>query len=168
MPATRLRFSEPWMTPTEKRLVNHLSTELTRFFEAYGVDLSPLLRLRARDVVLGALWVRGLESAYGTDLPVSGDDANGAGDLKHRAFFLDTHGKAQERLRKAMKELEDHCARAGTPVDVNLANAVKPVMEKAPAVFSRLAELQAEIRAGRDARRVPPEEGDPLPKDEFV
>ncbi len=39
-------------------------------------------------------------------------------------------GKARERMRKAMKELEDFCDRAGKPIEEGLADTVKPIMKK--------------------------------------
>lgn len=43
--------------------------------------------------------------------------------------------KVRERLRRAVRELEDYCARAGTPIDQGLADQLRPFILKTRAVL---------------------------------
>ena len=86
-------------------------------FSAHDAEVSPSVALRAEGVA------DALESA---PPPVA---------------LLNHIGKARERLRIAINELEDHYSKAGTPFKMGLAERVKPLLKKA-----RLQPPMAEFR----------------------
>ena len=53
-------------------------------------------------------------------------------DTKVRAeiSLIEAHGKASERWRKTMKELNDYCATTGRPLNMGLADFMKPIILK--------------------------------------
>jgi hypothetical protein len=52
-------------------------------------------------------------------------------------------GKAQERLRKAVKELEEYYARTGSPIEIGLADLMKPVLKRAEGVLEDALEFES-------------------------
>jgi len=164
-------FVEHWMDEEERRYAEALSVEFEAFLGERHVHASPLLHLRTRDVIVGILMVRRAEASFadqGAEAKRRQEEGDGASDFKTQALLLNTHGRAAERLRKAMRDLEVHCRQVGSPIDVSLANVVRPAMEKLPDVFDDMAKLQRDLLEARDAQKIPPEAGDPIPVDEFV
>lgn len=64
--------------------------------------------------------------------------------VRAELVLVDAHGKASERWRKAMKELEEYCDSAGRPVNIGLADIMKPIIQRAEKV---LKEAEAEAAA---------------------
>lgn len=152
---------ESWMSDSERRDAAALAADFLTHAQGCGAEDSPALRLRCADVVAAAL----LLARAGRPLA---DDADAELDSKRLAADLDTHGKAQERLRKALKEFEDHCARADPSDQKNLADLMAPIMEQAPELYERLAQLQQTRRNQRDSRPDPAKKGDPLKRQDVV
>ncbi len=63
--------------------------------------------------------------------------------LRVELLLADAHGKASERWRKTMKELEEHCASTGRPMTGGLAEYMKPIIKKANAALAQ-AKLEEE------------------------
>ncbi len=116
-------------------LVQALLADMRLLFQQAGIAPTSLLLLRVQDVVYSFLLVMELEAALRQ--PLEPDDSK-ARDTTGRAAWLrevEAIGRARERLRKAMKELEDTCARMGRPVDGSLAERMLPLLEKTEGVI---------------------------------
>jgi len=109
-------------TPTAHALWRAVAGALTQ----YGADPTPWMLLRAGDIVMSHIDVRRLELHLVESLESGATPAPAA---------FDAVGKARERLRKAVKDFEDARARAGTRVDVGLADRVLPMLDRAAGVL---------------------------------
>jgi hypothetical protein len=119
---TNLALGETWMSTDELELNLQLVRGVEQLLKNRGVAESPLLVLRVDDIVVSWLLTRRLEAGLGP-----GDD----GEVpRTSASQADAIGKSRERLRKAIKELEEYCERAGTPIDTGLADRMKPVIQE--------------------------------------
>lgn len=108
--------------------------EMSQLLAACAVVPTPTIVLRVHDVATTLTIALALEDplleglAAGQEMPSSA---------------LESAAKARERWRKAMKELEDSCARAGSPIDQGLPDEVRPLLRKAEGV------LEAALTANR-------------------
>ena len=50
-------------------------------------------------------------------------------------------------MRKAMKDLEDCCAKAGTPITPGIAESFKPMLKRAAGVMDDALRYEAERRS---------------------
>ena len=105
-----------------------------RLFLERGVEETPFLALRVADVAIHHLLVRRLEANLRPNAEASGAPISAA--------LADQIGKARERLRKTIRELEDACARLGRPLDIGYADAVLPLVRQTADLLHR-AELSA-------------------------
>lgn len=118
-----------------------------------GVPLTPLILVRLEDLATAwliarrledALWHRGVFCAAPPKRRQDTDDAAQA-----VSPLVEQSGKARERVRKAMKDLEEACEKLGTPIDQGLADAVRPLLRAADGVLAdALAFEQAKQRDG--------------------
>jgi len=118
-------WREPWMTEEERRIMGYFMVLIRRLFKARGIQDTPLIALRAIDVGIHCLLVRRLELVLTPTVKENGEitlDISGA--------MADHIGKTRERLRKAIRELEDACARLGSPVDVGIADQLLPLVRE--------------------------------------
>jgi len=83
-------------THQEHIKVRHLVYAIKDLFSAHDAEVSPSVALR----------VEGVPDAFEPAPPP--------------VALLTVIGKARERLRKAIKELEDHYSKAGTPIQMTL------------------------------------------------
>ncbi len=120
-----LARGDSWMTPDERRHVKKFVAAIARLFSGYGVEETPLLTLRVGDVAIHHLLVRRLEKGLA---PVVDNQGERVAELS--GALADQIGKGRERLRKAVRELEDACARLGRPIDVGLADRMLPLVRK--------------------------------------
>ncbi len=116
-----------------------LLAEFEGMFEQFGVPDTPCRNLRMLDVVIAYVHARRLDALLADAQANAESEAKGPPQLS----LFDAAGKAHERMRKAMKELEDYCNKAGTPVDVGLADIMKPIIEKAEGVLEDALEFEA-------------------------
>ena len=130
-----------------------------------GAVANPLLEFRLKDILISQLLARRLEQElirkeYGGEFnggfqekqePQEEDNAK---DAKTHApanapkketpkrpsliTLIEAIGKARERARKAIKELEEHCAKRETPINIGLADYMKPLIEKAGGILDEL------------------------------
>lgn len=125
-------WREAWMTEDERRIMRQFMAAIRRFFKARGVQETPLLALRVIDLGIHGLLVRRLESALSPTI-----EENGEVTMTVSGPTADHIGKARERLRKSIRELEDACARLGSPVDVGLADELLPLVRKTKALLHK-------------------------------
>jgi hypothetical protein len=121
----RVAEGEHWMDAEERLCARDLVERLAAQFDARGVVETPLLALRVNDLVVSLLLVRRIESQL-AELPECPESEKP--NARSPATLAEAVGKARERMRKAMKELEDSCAKLGTPIDRGLADALRPIM----------------------------------------
>ena len=122
MKLNTLARGEVWMSDGEAELSRDLVRGLGKLLRARGVAENPLLVLRVNDVVVSWLLARRMEESLGCD---------GAGEsARTTPAQADAVGKSRERLRKSIKDLEEYCVRAGTPIDTGLADLMKPVIQQ--------------------------------------
>ena len=133
-----------WMTSEESALTGVLAKSMADDFARHGVADSPLLAMRAEDVIVSYLHVRRVEAPL--KQPES-DQSGNPPDAKTIVALIETAGKARERLRKAMKELEDACAKAGTPIDGGIADQMKPLLKQAEGVLEDALRFEKEKSA---------------------
>jgi hypothetical protein len=122
MKMTTLALGETWMSADELELNRQLVDGVKKLLEDRGVAENPLLVLRVDDIVVSLLLTRRMEANLGP-----GEDGE---TPRTSAAQADAIGKTRERLRKAIKELEEYCERAGTPIDTGLADLMKPVIQE--------------------------------------
>ena len=80
-------------------------------------------------------------------------------DTLSRDFIVcvETLLKTLEKWRKAMNELEDVCAKAGTPIDVGVADKMKPLLRETQGVMDKaLKQVAARPRKARPRRAALP------------
>ncbi len=119
-------WREPWMTEEERRIMGYFMVLMRRVFKARGIQDTPLIALRVIDVGIHCLLIRRLELAL---IPTVKEDGEVTLDITGAA--ADHIGKTRERLRKAIRELEDACARLGSPVDIGIADKLLPFVREA-------------------------------------
>ena len=116
---------ETWMTDAEHLFLRKFVKSMCVLFNGQGVQESPLLALRLADVAVHLLLARRQEMA----LTVAAD-GEGAAVPGITGALADQVSKGRERLRKAVRELEDACARLGKPLDTGLAEEMLPLVRK--------------------------------------
>ena len=146
-----LAHGAPWMTPEETEVTQRFVRGMKRLFKRHGVKETPLLALRVDDVIVSYLLVCRIEA--GLEHRTAGEpegSAKGTGRASNSLVSLvDAAGKARERMRKAMKELEDLCGSGETANGgLGLADLLKPLMTKTDGVI----ELALTGADGEDAR----------------
>lgn len=125
MTLTTLTHGEPWMTSQEHDLNRDLIRAIAEFLAAAGVPETALVALRVNDVAATWLLVRRLETVL---TPAQGEPAPCPTSAQ-----ADAIGKCRERLRRAIKELEECCARTGTPVRQGLVEHMHQTIQKVEA-----------------------------------
>jgi hypothetical protein len=142
-----LSRGKDWMTAKECAVTGAFVAEMDATFEAGAVVVTPLMVLRTEDVLVSHLMVQRIEQ----DLAEDGDPDMDPKEQRARPLALiEAAGKARERLRKAMKELEDACTKAGTPIDTGLADRMRPLLQQTEGTIEdalRFAEEKREREA---------------------
>ncbi len=126
MELSTLARGETWMNEEESALNRQFVQGVGELLHDRGVVLNPLLTLRINDVLVSWLLVRRMERNL-AEVDSSAELPEAPQTTPAQA---DAIGKSRERLRKSIKDLEDYCARAGTPIDTGLADAMKPVIQQ--------------------------------------
>lgn len=119
-------------------------------FERQGVVETPLTLLRVEDIFVNHTLALRAEQALADALAAQAGTGADDSSKPLAPGFEESIGKARERLRKSMKELEESCAKAGTPIDIGLADVMKPILKKAEGVLE--SALRAEPRKRRETR----------------
>ncbi|MFA7693678.1 MAG: hypothetical protein GX117_06945 [Candidatus Hydrogenedentes bacterium] len=123
MVLTKILRREPWLTKSERRYIHVFLQGVEELFASCDVKYSPLLSLRVADVAVHMLLVRRWEQGL-----IPGEEESEKVDA--RGSLFEQVMKTRERLRKSIKELEDACARLGTPVDTGIAGKVLPLVRQ--------------------------------------
>lgn len=123
MELKKLKQGEWWMDEGERRQAREFINRMMKLFQGAGVLETPLLALRVQDLLVHWILAQRLERA----LLLSPEETPAE---KALAAAADAIGKNRERIRKAMKELEEYCQKAGTPIDRGIADEMKPILEK--------------------------------------
>jgi hypothetical protein len=141
-----------WMDDGERKLTCDITLAMAQDFARRGVPDSPLLAMRLEDVIVSYLHVRRAELAIGK--PSEAKDANEdakdkvkgsvKGNVRENAALIEAAGKARERLRKAMKELEETYAKTAPSIHGGIAVQMKPLLKKAEGVLEDALRYEAE------------------------
>lgn len=116
---------EAWMTIEERQLVRRFVREMKKLLKEQDTAPAPLLALRINDVVNSYILVRRAERTALMPLPEEEDFAPA-----RRSF--DEIGKALDRLRKAMQDLDAALpAPTTTPQSADLATFLQPIFAQA-------------------------------------
>lgn len=135
MPMKNAIAYKAWEAPEARRIYRTMNTSFRRFFQQHGVPETPFLLLHADDVIAAALTAACLEKMLAgfaaAEEPLSQEPRDA--DMRLRALITvaDAAGKARERMRKAMKDLEEYCSRNGVAAGGGIADIMKPILEKA-------------------------------------
>lgn len=116
-------WRETWMTEEERKLMRSLMAAIRRLFKEKGVQETPLLAMRVIDLGIHFLLSRRLELVLTPGVKDTGEVT-----LDISGPQADHIGKTRERLRKAIRELEDACSRLGSPIDIGLADKLLPLV----------------------------------------
>lgn len=139
---------EIWMTAGERTHLRKFVKAVRGLLARCGVEESPLLALRVADVSVHLVLVRRQERALMPD-----GDGNRAAAPELTGTLAEQIGKSRERLRRAVRELEDACARLGKPVEAGLAAEMLPLVRKTQDLLqARLPADKARAGNDRDAR----------------
>jgi len=124
MPMRAIERGESWMTEEERLLIRKFTRSLRALLSSRGVEETPLAALRMADVAIHLLLAKRLETALtpGADMQAATPGITGT--------LAEQVSKGRERLRKAVRELEDACARVGKPLDKGLAEEMLPLVRK--------------------------------------
>ncbi|MBI1319852.1 MAG: hypothetical protein GC168_13055 [Candidatus Hydrogenedens sp.] len=128
----KLAKGTDWMTPEEKPLARWFVSKMARQLRQRGVPETPLLVVRVNDAMVSFLLARRAESVLGFGINEDGTP------LSPTPGAYDLVGKAHERLRRSVRELEDYCTRAGRPIDVGIADKLQPLMQATRALTEQL------------------------------
>ncbi len=107
---------------------------LEALLDRCGVERTAPVAVRAVEVLSTLLIVCRIEEAL-VDAGVLRVEADDAGARTSLHELLEPLAKWHERRRKALRELEDVCARSGTPLDAGLADTLKPLLRQADGVL---------------------------------
>lgn len=119
----------PWMTREERLATRRLLRRFRPMLDARHVPESPFLALRLADLAAAMAIAARMQSALAPPPPTE-EDPCPLPPVPAPAL-ADALGKAQDRLRKAMDELEDHIDKYGSTFGGGLADFLKPLIEEA-------------------------------------
>lgn len=129
----------PWMTDEERSLAKDLLWRLRKLFKERGVAETPLMVLRVDDLCVSLLLAKRAEEALAPNAGLGTEQTKGSGERGSLTAAVESAGRTRERLRKAMKELEEACAKMGTPVDVGLADRMRPLLKRTAGILEEAA-----------------------------
>lgn len=136
-----LVFEKDWLEKYEKPLAKALVEAVQREVKRRGVEETLGLVLRADCVLVSYLMVRRVEWTLRS--PQQDPDDGGSSRRKDsEGAQIEALGRAHERLRRAMKDLEEYCAKVGTPIDIGLADLMKPILRKGEGVLEASMEQE--------------------------
>ena len=134
----------PWMEPEEHAVHAAFVRAMAEELAARGVRWTPLVALRLDNVSVAYLMVRRTERGLEPD---AGDEPA----ARDRLAAVEQSGKARERMAKMIKELEDACAKAGTPIDTCLADRMQPLLRRTEGVIEDALQFEVERREKEQA-----------------
>lgn len=117
----------PWMTRDERLAMRRLVRRMRLQCAEREVKDIPQLALRIHDLGIALTVAARMQSVLATPAPTD-DDPMPPPPVPTPAM-ADAIGKAQERVRKALAEIEDHFDKYGCAVGGGLADRLKPILE---------------------------------------
>lgn len=160
-----IKNGEAWMTKEEHAITKAFVEGMHQTLADTGAVANPLLEIRLQDILISHLLARRLEQElcrkeYGGESkgesqekrqPQNKESVQPSEDQETATApsspapkrpglttLIEAIGKARERTRKAIKELEEHCAKRGAPMNIGLADYMKPIIEKAGGILDDL------------------------------
>ncbi len=132
------------LVPAEERpLFFRLLRQWGRYLRSRGIQPSPSVAMRLEDVFVSYFIARRAEDPLRQVGLLPDVDDKGRGVTNK----LDASNKARDRLRKAIKDLEDACPDAAASTGADLAAVLKPLIKKADAVLAEVFDQETQ-RAG--------------------
>jgi hypothetical protein len=119
--------AEKWMTPQERVFYSRFAASIEYTLDQRGIEMTSMTALRVNDVVVSFVLVRRLESTLNSDA-VAAETATKPQTL---IALVDGIGKAREKMRKALKELEDVCGPIAMPQETGFADRMKSIVKRA-------------------------------------
>jgi hypothetical protein len=117
--------------------------ELLRALKRCGAKEDPFSLLYAYSFSTAFLVIRHIEGML-FDLWTTAPREGELDSKKDReAALTEAVGKAHERGRKALKDLQDYLEKIGSPTDIALADVMRPVLKKADGVLEDALEFEA-------------------------
>lgn len=118
-------------------LARALVEECLGAFARRGLDVTPSLALRLVEVLSLTLTSRRLEQTLSLEQVVAPPPHDGAAPTARSTPhpLLETLAKTQERLRKALKELDECLPRGGASVEVGIADELRPLLMQSHGVL---------------------------------
>ena len=138
-----LLFDRSGLPEDMRRQAEEFDQELLRALKRCGAKEDPFLPFYAYSFSTAPLVIRHIEGMlFGlwTTVPREGESDS---KKDREAALTEALGKAHERGRKAMKDLQDHLEKMGSPTDIALADLMKPVLKKAAGVLEDALEFEA-------------------------
>ena len=130
----------------EWKAVECLSRAFITLLSALDLDGVPTVLARMYEVLVAFIIAFRIdEELWAQGVMLQEKDKNGQfTGKKYLNPLVEQSAKAHERLRKAMKELEDTCAKAGKPINEGLPDKVRDLMKKAELAIEKMFEAQAD------------------------
>jgi len=148
MDVQTLLSDNTWMTDEEKKRAGEFAEAFADLFEKSAVVSTLLVCIRAADIIALYFHVARIESRLLEVASAASADAKRGATVED---ILEAAGKARERLRKAVKELEEYCSNAGTPIDKGLAGIMRPILKKAEGVYEDALQFEGRKKARKHA-----------------
>lgn len=138
-----LVFDKHPLREYEPLIAKEVIREMKALRKRHRAQDSPLLVVRENAVLDASLGVRYFEELLARRMaslvaPAGVDERNRGEQAPWEAL-----GKAQERLRKAVKDLEEYYTKTGSPIDIGLADLMKPVLKRAEGVLEDALEFES-------------------------
>ncbi|HIJ66643.1 MAG TPA: hypothetical protein HPP77_11910 [Candidatus Hydrogenedentes bacterium] len=130
-----------WLEDEEQIVAEMFLTDMERWFTQCQVEVTPLMVLCVEEILINLTVARRIEATFAENPSLLAPAKNGAAPTVIPA--VDAAAKARERARKAMKELEEFCKKAGTPLDKGVAAAVQPLLKKGQGVLQDAIAFEA-------------------------
>ena len=139
-------FNKPCWITDEKELVDQFVKEMLAFYRKNGACITPLLILRLDDIAQTYLLIQRLENTLlsSPSSPLGSMEGEGvltvskSGSTPKKEgdnVVLEMLGKVRERLRKAIKELEESSTKAFTTLPQGIADRMRPIIKKAEGIL---------------------------------
>ena len=142
-------------TPSREQ-VAAFEKKIVALLKQRGVEVTPIVETRAKDMATW-WWLAQHYEAVLRDSE-SGTSSAGAGQTGWKPHpSVDALAKTWERLRRAMKELEDMCGQESATPRGGLASRMKPIIEKTQGVLEDAIEFERKKRE-RAARKLKAQE----------
>lgn len=152
MTLTTLTSGEPWMTPQERELNHEFIRGTAEVLATLEIHETPLVTLRVNDIVSTWLLARRLESILA---PTEDDPAPCPSPAQAGAI-----GKCRERLRRAIKELDQWCAQTGKSAPHGFVEQMHETIQKIRATGLLNKDIAPGDNDAQETDSLPPETPD--------